>query len=312
MKKTNATDPRPSGLTRRGQLQALFPILAGAALVGSFGSGFAARAGTPAAADATAALKALEGREGGRLGVAILDTANGAAYGHRADELFALCSTFKFVLAAAILQRMDAGAVSLDRAITIPKKVIIPNSPVTEEAAGTTMTIGELCHATVTTSDNAAANLLLTELGGPQFVTEFLQALGDSVTRLDRFEPHMNNADVAQGDTRDTTSPNAMATTMQAIMLGDVLTPASRDILTRWMRATVTGQDRLRLGLPKDWILGHKTGTGNDGPTNDIGIAWPPGRPPVVIAVYYDRKGHTMKQNATILAEVGRIVARTI
>jgi beta-lactamase class A len=296
--------PNPA-LTRRS-------VFTGALLAvpaaGLFGSALvsAAAAATP---DPAALLAALEKREGGRLGVTILDTATGQSYGHRADELFALCSTFKFVLAAAILQRVDAGSISLDHAIAVTKADIVPNSGETEKHVGKTMSVGDLCHATITQSDNAAANLLLKEYGGPEFVTAFLRGLGDTVTRLDRFEPHMNNADVANGDTRDTTSPAAMAATMQAIVLGEVLTPASRQTMAGWLKATVTGPDRLRRFLPEGWIIGHKTGTGEDGPTNDIAVLWPPGRAALVVTVYYDRKGRTMKENATVLAEVGRIAA---
>ena len=298
MKKTNISLLQ-RGLTRRQSLLGLLPAAAAIAMIGRV------RAAQPDSLEAE--LAELERREGGRLGVTVIDTGSGTVRGHRQNELFALCSTFKFVLAAAILQRHDAGSVSLDRALGVAQADIMPNSPVTEGMAGKTMTVGELCHATVTTSDNAAANILLRELGGTEPVTAFLRGLGDTVTRLDRIEPHLNNADIASGDTRDTTSPAAMAATLRTIMLGDVLTPASREIITGWMKATVTGRDRLRRGLPADWILGHKTGTGNDGPTNDIGIAWPPNRAPVIVTVYYDRKGRTMKENGAILAEVGRI-----
>jgi len=291
------------GLTRRQTLASFLPAAAALALIGR------ARAAEPSD-DLISALQALETREGGRLGVSLLDTASGTLRGHRGDELFALCSTFKFVLAAAILKSADAGSISLDHAIQITKDDIVGYSPVTEKMIGKTMTVGALCHATVTESDNPAANLLLREIDGPESVTVFLRALGDTVTRLDRYEPHMNNANVAAGDTRDTTSPAAMAKTMQTILLGDVLTPGSRETLLGWLKATVTGPDRLRRGLPADWIVGHKTGTGEDGPTNDIAIAWPPGRAPLIVTVYYDRTGRTMKENATILAEVGRIVGR--
>jgi beta-lactamase class A len=287
-------------ITRRQSLLGLLPAAAALAMIG--------RVRAEPSEGIAAALQALEKREGGRLGVGFIDTASGARSGWRQDELFALCSTFKFVLAAAILQRHDAGSVSLDRALAVTRDDIVPNSDTAAKYVGRTMTVGELCHATITTSDNAAANILLRELGGTEPVTAFLRSVGDTVTRLDRFEPHMNNANVAAGDTRDTTSPAAMASTIQTVMLGEALTPASREILMGWLKATTTGPDRLRRGLPADWAIGHKTGTGEDGPTNDIAIAWPPGRAPVIVTVYYDRKGRTMKENATVLAEVGRIV----
>ncbi len=301
MKKTNGlADLLP--ITRRQHLAGLLPAFAALAMVG--------RARAEEWDDLTTALQALEKKEGGRLGVHVLDTGNGSQRGNRADELFALCSTFKFVLAAAILQRHDTGSVSLDRALDVTKADIVPNSPVTEKMVGKTMTVGELCHATMTTSDNAAANILLRALGGPEPITAFLRSIGDTVTRLDRAEPHMNNADVDKGDIRDTTSPAAMAVTMQAIVLGDVLTPASRETIISWLKAAVTGKTRLKAGFPKDWITGDKTGTGEDGPTNDIAITWPPGRAPLIVTVYYDRKGSTMAKDAAVIAEVGRIVGR--
>ncbi|MFT3809225.1 MAG: class A beta-lactamase [Micropepsaceae bacterium] len=302
MSETNTSILR-RGLTRRQSLLGILPAAAAIAMIGRV------RAGQQD--DLTAALEALEKQEGGRLGVHVLDTGNGSERGNRSNELFALCSTFKLVLAAAILQRHDAGSVSLDRVLDVTKADIIPNSPVTEKMAGKTMTVGELCHATMTTSDNAAANILLRELGGPEPITAFLRGIGDTVTRLDRAEPHMNNADVAAGDTRDTTSPAAMAATMKAIVLGDVLTPASREIITGWLKAAVTGKTRLKAGFPKDWITGDKTGTGKDGPTNDVAITWPPGRAPLIVSVYYERKGSTMAKDAAVIAEVGRIVGRS-
>jgi beta-lactamase class A len=292
-------------VTRRQHLAAFLPAILAITL--------AARAGAAAsdgAMDVVAALQALEAREGGRLGVSIINTASGAQKGYRGDEAFAMCSTFKFVLAAAILQRFDTGSIRLDTPINIQRDDIVGYSPVTEPMVGKSMTVAELCRATVAESDNPAANLLLRAIDGPESVTAFLRGIGDSVTRLDRYEPHMNNANVASGDMRDTTSPAAMAATMQTILLGEVLTAASRETLTGWLKATVTGPDRLRRGFPQDWAIGHKTGTGEDGPTNDIAIAWPPGRSPLIVTVYYDRTGRTMKENATVLAEVGRIVAR--
>lgn len=301
MNETNV--PFDAKITRRQSVLGALPLIAAVAMIGRGNA-----AGT--ADELAVAIKALETREGGRLGVQVLDTATGVRRGNRADELYALCSTFKLVLAAAILQRHDAGDVSLDRALPVARDDIMPNSPVTQKNVGTTMSVGELCHATVTTSDNAAANILLRELGGPQPITAFLRSLGDTVTRLDRAEPHLNNADVEAGDTRDTTSPAAMAETMKAVLLGNVLTPASRETLTGWLKAAITGDTRLRAGFPRDWITGDKTGTGNDGPTNDIAITWPPERAPLIVTVYYDRKGRTMKENAAVIAEVGRIVGR--
>ncbi len=286
----------------------LFPAIAGLGAATLLARRMMANAAEPKAADLAAQLAALEARHGGRLGVQIFDTGSDRRQGNRMDERFLMCSTFKMLLAAFMLRRADAGEDRMDRTLPVTAGDMLNNSPVTEDKVGTDMTIAALCHATVTTSDNAAANILLRASGGPEALTAFLRSIGDEVTRCDRIEPQMNEAFGAA----DTTTPDAIATTMQKLLLGDALTSVSRETLTGWMKATVTGPDRLRAGLPKDWAIGHKTGTGEDGPTNDLAIAWPPGRAPVIITTFYDRTGHTMEQNAAVLAEVGRLATRSL
>src|SRR5438876_497840 len=135
-----------------------------------------------------ASLAQLETSISGRLGVAVLDTRSGKSIGHRANERFAMCSTFKMLVAAAVLQRTDLRQENLNRAIDIPAKPLLSNSPLTEERAGSQMTVRELCHAILTRSDNTAANLLLATIGGPAGIALFARSLGDTVTRLDRTE----------------------------------------------------------------------------------------------------------------------------
>lgn len=253
-------------------------------------------------------LARLEKRRGGRLGVALLD-GEAPALGYRLNERFAMCSTFKLPLAGAVLARVDGGLEQLDRRLAIVASEVIANSPVTGPRAGQTLTVLELCEAMVTTSDNTAANLMLKATGGPEAFTTWLRSLGDTVTRLDRYEPEMNGMDLEKGDERDTTSPAGMAHTVRALALRDTLTAESRDRLVGWMIATQTGLTRLRAGLPKDWKVGDKTGTGGYGPTNDVAVAWPPDRAPIVLSAYYDRRGRSMEDNAAVLAEVGRLVA---
>lgn len=266
------------------------------------------RAGMAApASNAETELAALEKTHGGRLGVTILDGATGARSGHRQNERFAMCSTFKFVLAGLVLSRVDAGQDKLDLPLPVPATGLIHHSPVSQHAAGSTMTLSALCRATMTTSDNTAANVLITHLGGPSAITTFARSLGDEVTRLDRMEPEMNL--VSGADERDTTSPPAMAQLMATLVLGDALSSASREILVGWLCATRTGLTRLQAGMPDDWLVGDKTGTGPDGPTNDILVAWPHTRAPLIVTAYYERPGYKMAENAKILAEVGRIAA---
>lgn len=256
----------------------------------------------------------LEPSGGARLGVCIVDTSNGKRLGRRMDERFAMCSTFKLPLAAAILREVDRGKLKLDATVPVSKADLVPYAPVVEaNVAKGSMTIRTLAEAAQKQSDNAAANLLLKQIGGPAGFTQFFRDLGDQVTRSDRFEPEMNRW--KPGDDRDTTTPAAMAATVAKILTGDVLSPASRDLLIQWMIDTKTGSKRIRAGLPQDWRAGDKTGTGYDdvcSKVNDIAIAWPPGKPPLIVTAYFNTAGpadDVRDEDQAILAEVGRIAA---
>lgn len=252
---------------------------------------------------------ALERRSGGRLGVAVLRP-DGALAGHRADERFPMCSTFKWVAAALVLQRVDRGQERLDRRIRFGREVLVAYAPVTEKrVGGDGMTIAELCEASITWSDNGAANLLLDSFGGPPAVTRFARELGDPVTRLDRVEPHLNEG--RPGDPRDTTSPAAMARLLRTVLTGDALSAAGRERLAGWMMATQTNGKRLRADLPPGWRMGSKTGTGARGSTNDVGFFYPPGSSqPVIVAVYITGTKAPQPQREAVIAEVARSVTR--
>jgi beta-lactamase class A len=252
-------------------------------------------------------LDALETRSGGRLGVAILDTATGREYGHRAVERFPLCSTFKFLAAAYVLARVDEGQERLDRRIPIHKTDIVDYSPATGPNAGRDMSLAGLCEAALTLSDNTAGNLILASFGGPAGLTAFARSIGDDITRLDRTEPDLNEA--APGDPRDTTTPAAMIGNMRRLLLGDTLSLASRGTLTAWMRANKTGDKRLRAGLPTGWQVADKTGSGSNGATNDIGVLWPPGGPPLLAAVYLAETTAAAERRNEIIAAVAELAS---
>lgn len=254
------------------------------------------------------ALEALERAHGGRLGVAILDTSTGTQWGHRANERFLMCSTFKLLAVAAVLARVDRGAEQLDRRIAFYKNAVLAYAPVTREHVGRPgMTIAALCQAAITVSDNTAANLLLSSLDGPAGVTRYLRGLGDAATRLDRIEPELNIG--SPGDVRDTTTPQAMLSTMQKVLLGNALSPDSRARLLGWLRACTTGSEKLRAGLPRDWQAGDKTGSGSDGETNDVAIIWPPKRKPLLVTSYLAASTGDASQRSSVLAAVGRLAA---
>jgi beta-lactamase class A len=285
--------------------RSLLLAIAGGAALAPFGCAFAA---AKRDTDAQGRLEALERRHGGRLGVSILDTGSGKRVGHRADERFPMCSTFKFLAAAQVLARVDRGEERLDRRIVYAKDDLVAYSPVTEKHVGEPgMSLAELCHATITLSDNTAGNLLLASFGGPAGLTAFARSLGDGVTRLDRWETELNEA--VPGDPRDTTSPAAMLDDMRSLLLGEALSPASRKQLADWLVATTTGDQRIRGGLPKGWRAGDKTGTSGKGETNDIAIVWPPGRAPLLVTAYHAESKAPQETNNSVIAEVGRIAA---
>jgi beta-lactamase class A len=258
----------------------------------------------------SASLARLEQKNNGRLGVAVLDTTSGESGGYRTDERFAMCSTFKMLLAANMLHRADTGRESLDRTIAIPASIVLVNSPITQDHAGGTMSVRDLCAAIVDRSDNTAANLLLDAIGGPNAITRFSRSLGDRVTRLDRTETTLNEA--VPGDPRDTTSPAAMVGTWRKLLLDNTLSPSSRKQLTDWLIANKTGDERLRKGLKAGWVVGDKTGSNGENTTNDVAIFWPANRPPVLVAAYLTACAGTDEKRNAVLADVGRLIAKAI
>lgn len=264
-----------------------------------------------ARSDAANQIAAIEARLGGRIGVAALDTGSGNRLDYRAEERFPMCSTFKFLAAAAILKRVDEKQDQLDRFVSYDAKDILEYAPVTKahlKEGG--MTLGALCEAAIEQSDNTAGNLLLDAVGGPASVTNFARSLGDQVTRLDRKEPELNSA--IPGDDRDTTMPGSMLADMTRILTGDVLSRSSRRQLEDWLQRNKTGATMIRAGVPKDWIVGDKTGRGANGATNDIAIMRPPDRAPVLLAIYSVGSTEPANDRAAAIAEAAKIVAESL
>jgi beta-lactamase class A len=258
--------------------------------------------------DAAARITAIETRIGGRIGVAAVDTSNDKHLDYRAEERFPMCSTFKFLAAAAVLKRVDEKKEKLERFVPYNAKDILEYAPVTKEHLNEGgMTLGALCEAAIEQSDNTAGNLLLNAIGGPAGLTNFVRGLGDRVTRLDRIEPELNSA--IPGDERDTTTPAAISSDMQRLLLGDALSEASRRKLDDWLQRNETGGSMIRAGVPKTWSVGDKTGRGANGATNDIAIMRPPGRAPILLAIYSVGSTATANDRAAAIAEVTKVVA---
>jgi beta-lactamase class A len=261
--------------------------------------------------DAAARIAAVETRIGGRIGVAALDTSNSKRIDYRPEERFPMCSTFKFLAAAAVLKRVDEKQEKLERFVPYGAKQILEYVPVTREhlkQGG--MTLGALCAAAIEQSDNTAGNLLLDAIGGPAGLTNFVRTLGDRVTRLDRIEPELNSA--VPGDERDITTPAAICSDMQRLLLADALSESSRRQLEEWLQHNETGGLMIRAGVPKNWVIGDKTGRGSNGATNDIAIIRPPDRAPILLAIYCVGSTATANDRAAAIAEVAKIVAESM
>ena len=292
---------------RRRFLQFSGAALASSLLAPALARAAAAVPAAPAAIANAADFAALEKASGGRLGVTVLDTGSVRRIaGHRQDERFPMCSTFKSMLVAHVLSLADAGRVSLDTRVPIAEKDLLSYAPVARRHVGKDLSVRDLCRGTLTTSDNTAANLLLGVNGGPSALTAFLRAQGDTVTRNDRYEPDMNR--FAKGDPRDTTSPAAMATSLARFAVGDGLSEKSRLQLADWLIDNQTGDACLRAGLGKRWRVGDKTGSNGEDTRNDIAVLWPrAGGAPWVVTAYLQGASVDDDQRAAVLARVGAL-----
>lgn len=258
------------------------------------------------AADVDAQMRAIEQAAGGRLGIYAVRAGRPGAVAWRADERFLMCSTFKALAVSAVLARVDAGRERLDRRIGYAKADMQDYAPITQaHLAEGAMSLEGLCAAAVELSDNTAANLILTELGGPPAVTAYIRSLGDGVTRLDRNEPSLNRPG-PPGDLHDTTTPASMVGLWRTLLLGHALSPASRGRLMGWLDACQTGPNRLKSVTPAGWRIGHKTGSGET-TLGDVAILNPPAGAPILVACYFEAPGALDHPHDEAIAQAGRL-----
>jgi len=269
--------PAEFGLGRRQVLVGAASLAAATFAVG-FRIGAASAEPEPAVVQH---LSALEHDNDALIGLLATDLRSGRTVSHRADQRFAMCSTFKAYAVGRVLQMVDAGELSLDRALAVDPAAVVANSPITGPRAGTTMTLAELSAAALQHSDNTAGNLLLSTIGGPPAITAFARSIGDQQSRLDRWETELNSA--IPDDPRDTSTPAALTTGFRALLTGNVLSPAQRDRQLDWMRANATSA--LRAGLPAGWNSADKTGSGDYGTSNDVGVLFGPNGQRVLLAI---------------------------
>ncbi|KTC76803.1 class A beta-lactamase [Legionella brunensis] len=254
-------------------------------------------------------LAELEASSGGRIGISAINTANDMRLQYRAEERFPFCSTFKMMGVAAVLKKSMMVSGLLQQRINYKKEDLIVYSPVTEKHLRDGMTIAELCIAAIQQSDNTAIDLLIKKLGGRKAINVFAHSIGDLSFRLDRLEPELNSA--IPGDVRDTSTPAAMEKSLQRLGLGNGLALPQRELLQTWLKGNTTGGARIRASVPKGWIVGDKTGTGDYGTTNDIAIIWPPKCPPIVVAIYFTQTKKDAAPNNEVIASATRLLLNT-
>jgi beta-lactamase class A len=251
---------------------------------------------TTASVTEASTFRALEQQYSARLGVYALDTGSRRTVSYRANERFAFASTFKSLACGVLLSQ----AKDLDKLIHYTAADLVSYSPITEQHVDTGMTLRELCDAAIRFSDNTAANLILAELGGPAALQSALRKLGDGVSRVNRNEPTLNEN--TPGDSRDTTTPRQLATSLQKFTLGRALPPAKQAILNAWLVGNTTGDKAIRAGVPKDWKVGDKTGTANYGGRNDVAVIWPPNRAPIMLAIMSTKDVKDAPTDDTLIA----------
>jgi beta-lactamase class A len=286
---------------------AVLSVLAGCAPIAPEQSRVAApsaSADTAEAATTAADFAALERRFDARLGVSAIDTGSGREVVYRADERFGFASTYKALAAAALLRTPPAGG--LDQRVHYSAADLVEYSPITERHVDTGMTLREVADAAIRYSDNTAGNLLLDALGGPDALDASLRRIGDTVTDSERYETELNV--ITPGQTRDTSTPRALARDLRAYAVGSALAPDARAQLTRWLVGNTTGDALIRAAVPSGWTVGDKTGAADHATRNDIAVVWPPGRRPIVIAVLSDRVSATAKYDDALVAEAARVV----
>jgi beta-lactamase class A len=250
----------------------------------------------------------IETETGSRIGVTAIDSGTGRRIEHRPNERFLMCSTFKLLAAAAVLQRVDRKEENLDRFVRYNQADILEYAPVTKQhVAEGGMKLGALCEAAIEQSDNTAGNLLLQAIGGPAGLSKFARSLGDQVTRLDRVEPDLN-IPLKEGDERDTTSAAAMCVDLARILTTDSLSEKSRELLQDWLLNSETGANLIRAGVPKDWRVGDKTCRSGKGATNDVAVLYPVNGTRVFIAIYTVVSSGSEEKRSEIVANVAREV----
>ena len=246
-----------------------------------------------------------------RIGMAVFDANTGNTWHYRGDERFPLNSTHKTFTCAALLAKVDGKLLSLDQTVSISKAMLVAYSPITERALHPdALPLGRICQAAVSYSDNTAANIAFDAIGGAAGFAAYMRSIGDEHTRLDRKEPALNEA--RPGDVRDTTTPNAIVSSLRKTLLGDALSAAARAQLTQWMVDDQVAAALLRASLPPDWKIADKTGAGDYGSRSIIAVIWPPSMPPLVLGLYITQTKASLPASNQAIARIGAVLKASV
>ncbi|MDW3137643.1 CARB family carbenicillin-hydrolyzing class A beta-lactamase [Vibrio sp. 1288] len=248
----------------------------------------------------------LEQQTSSRIGVSVWDTQADERWDYRGDERFPLMSTFKTLACAKMLSDMDSGKLSKNATAKVDERSIVVWSPVMDKLAGQNTRIEHACEAAMLMSDNTAANLVLNEIGGPKAVTMFLRTIGDKATRLDRIEPRLNEA--TPGDSRDTTTPNAILNTLRTLVEGETLSYESRVQLKIWMQDNKVSDSLMRSVLPTGWSIADRSGAGGHGSRGINAIIWKENHRPVYISIYVTETELSLQARDQLVAQISQLI----
>ncbi|SMY35440.1 class A beta-lactamase [Photobacterium andalusiense] len=252
-------------------------------------------------------LAKIEHQLGGTVAVAVYNANTNTSWSYHGEQRVPMMSTFKTLACADLLHQADTQRIDLNQAITIKQSDILSYAPVTTNRVGKSMTLAQLCNATMLTSDNTAANLVLNNIGGPKSVTQFIRTLDDKITRLDRIEPNVNN--VSAAELRDTTTPIAINSTLYHLLYTDALSTSARAQLKQWMMDNKVSDPLLRAVLPAGWHIADRSGYDSTYGSRGITAAvWQQGKQPIMISIYLAQTGKPMAELNTTIANIGQLI----
>jgi beta-lactamase class A len=259
------------------------------------------------------AIHRIERDLGARVGFYMRDLQSGEVITHAADDRFPLNSTFKLLACGAALHSVEQGDARLADTVSIDEIHLVSYSPAVRAhlAAGhSVLSLDDACRMTLSVSDNTAANIVLSKIGGPSALTAYLRSIGDEVTRLDRMEPDLNTS--VPGDLRDTTTPRAIAHSVEQLLLGEALSAPSRAVLRGWLAEHSVADALFRATLPSNWAIDDRTGAGGYGSRSIVAVLYPPQRQPIIAALFMTETDASFPARNAAIADVGAaIVERT-